>query len=88
MVFNVGGSLTGSTVKRKLVLAVALLPSVTVIAMNVGWLIGGLVVVETVFAYPGLGSLLLWGINQRDVPLIQAAVLFIVAATKARWREV
>ncbi len=58
----------------------ALLPTVTVIAMNIGWLVGGLVVVETVFSYPGLGSLLMTGITQRDVPLIQGATLVIVAA--------
>lgn len=56
----------------------ALIPSITVIAMNVGWMIGGLVVVESVFAYPGLGSLLLYGIVQRDVLLIQDTALFIV----------
>jgi len=58
----------------------ALMPTVTVIAMNIGWLVGGLVVVETVFSYPGLGSLLIMGIIQRDVPLIQGAALFIVTA--------
>ncbi len=58
----------------------ALLPTVTVIAINIGWLVGGLVVVETVFSYPGLGSLLMTGITQRDVPLIQGATLVIVAA--------
>lgn len=58
----------------------ALLPTVTVIAMNIGWLVGGLVVVETVFSYPGLGSLLMTGLTQRDVPLIQGAALVIVAA--------
>ncbi len=36
--------------------------------------------VESVFAYPGLGSLLLYGIVQRDVPLIQGTALFVVAA--------
>ncbi|MDR1111101.1 MAG: ABC transporter permease [Deltaproteobacteria bacterium] len=61
------------------VLRNALLPTVTVIAMNIGWLVGGLVVVETVFSYPGLGSLLMTGIIQRDVPLIQGAALVIVA---------
>ena len=58
----------------------ALIPSVTVIAMNIGWMVGGLVVVESVFAYPGIGSLLLYGIIQRDVPLIQGTALFVVAA--------
>ncbi len=56
----------------------ALIPSITVIAMNVGWMIGGLVVVETVFAFPGLGSLLLYAIVQRDVTLIQNTSLLVV----------
>ncbi|GHV57347.1 ABC transporter [Deltaproteobacteria bacterium] len=56
----------------------ALLPTVTIIAMNIGWLVGGLVVVETVFSYPGLGALLITGITQRDVPLIQGTALLIV----------
>lgn len=69
-----------SNVIVKHILRNALLPSITVIAMNMGWLIGGIVVVESVFAFPGLGSLLLYGVMQRDVPLIQASVLFVAAA--------
>jgi peptide/nickel transport system permease protein len=69
-----------SNVIVKHILRNALLPSITVIAMNMGWLIGGIVVVESVFAFPGLGSLLLYGVMQRDVPLIQASVLFAAAA--------
>jgi len=53
----------------------ALLPTVTVIAMNVGWLMGGIVVVEKVFAYPGLGRLMLQAIIQRDLPVIQGTIL-------------
>jgi peptide/nickel transport system permease protein len=68
-----------SNVIVKHILRNALLPSITVIAMNMGWLIGGIVVVESVFAFPGLGSLLLYGVMQRDVPLIQASVLFAAA---------
>lgn len=60
----------------------ALAPTVTVIAMNIGWLIGGLVVVESLFAYPGLGRLLVFAISNRDIPVIQAASL-VVAATYA-----
>jgi peptide/nickel transport system permease protein len=55
----------------------ALLPTITIIGMNMGWLFGGLVVVETLFAYPGMGSLLLTAIKTRDVPLIEACVLLI-----------
>jgi peptide/nickel transport system permease protein len=69
-----------SNIILKHILRNALLPSITVIAMNMGWLIGGIIVVESVFAFPGLGSLLLYGVMQRDVPLIQATVLFAVAA--------
>jgi peptide/nickel transport system permease protein len=53
----------------------ALLPTVTVVAMNLGWLIGGLIVVENVFSYPGLGRLLLEAVTFRDVPVIQAVTL-------------
>ncbi len=55
----------------------ALLPTITIIGMNMGWLFGGLVVVETLFAFPGMGSLLMTGIKTRDVPLIEACVLLI-----------
>lgn len=68
------------TVLRKYVIRNALAPSIAIIAMNTGWMIGGLVVVETIFAFPGLGTLLLQAVVQRDVPLIQAAALCSVAA--------
>ena len=42
-----------------------------------GWLFGGLVVVETLFGYPGMGSLLMTAIKTRDVPIIEACVLLI-----------
>ncbi len=57
----------------------ALMPTVTVIAMNLGWLIGGLVIVETLFAYPGLGRLVYTAIQRQDIPLIQASVLLTSA---------
>ncbi len=53
----------------------ALLPIITVLAYDVGWLIGGVVVVETVFGYPGLGRLMLFAIERHDFPIIQASVL-------------
>ncbi len=58
----------------------ALLPTITVVAMNVGWLIGGLVVVESVFSYPGLGRLLIEAIQSRDAPLLQAIALLVAAS--------
>ena len=56
----------------------ALLPTITVIAISTGWLVSGLVVIEFVFGYPGLGSLLIASIERRDLPLIQAIVMVTV----------
>lgn len=55
----------------------AMLPTISVIAVNIGWMFGGLIIVENVFAYPGLGRLLLVSIQSRDVPLLQALALLI-----------
>jgi peptide/nickel transport system permease protein len=55
----------------------ALLPTVGIVAINVGFLLGGIVVVESVFAYPGLGRLMVDAVNHRDVPVIQMAALLI-----------
>jgi peptide/nickel transport system permease protein len=60
----------------------ALLPTVTVIALDVGYLIGGILVVEEVFAYPGIGRLMLFSIQNRDLPMIQAGAL-VLASTYA-----
>lgn len=60
------------------VLRNALMPTVTVIAISVGWLIGGLIVIENVFNYPGLGRMLVFAIDRRDLPLIQAVALVTV----------
>jgi len=57
----------------------ALLPTVTVIALGIGYLIGGLIVTEQVFGYPGLGRLLVYGIQRRDLILIQACSMVVVA---------
>ena len=62
----------------------ALLPTITVLALDFGRLIGGIVVVETVFAYPGLGRLLVFSIQHRDLPLLQAAILVVAAIYCAR----
>ena len=51
----------------------ALLPTITVLAVDIGLLIGGIVVVETVFSYPGLGRLLIFAIERHDLPLIRPA---------------
>lgn len=66
------------TVIVKHVLRNALLPTITVIAISFGWLISGLIVVENVFNYPGLGRLLTFAIDQRDLPLLQAITMITV----------
>ena len=48
------------------------------IAISIGWLIGGIIVIESVFNYPGLGRLLLTAIDNQDFPLIQAITMVVV----------
>jgi peptide/nickel transport system permease protein len=57
----------------------ALIPVVTVAGLQLGHLLAGAVIVETVFAWPGVGRLLVDAISNRDYPIVQAAVLFITA---------
>ncbi|MDQ0394818.1 ABC transporter permease [Labrys monachus] len=59
----------------KHVLRNALIPTLTVLAVNISWLVSGAVVVESVFALPGLGSLLIRSVGYRDYPLIQGLAL-------------
>jgi len=67
------------TVIIRHVLRNALLPTITVIAISATWLISGLVVIEYVFGYPGLGSLLITAIDRRDLPLVQAIIMVTVS---------
>ncbi len=67
-------------VVTKHVLRNALLPTITVIAISFGWLISGLIVIENVFNYPGLGRLMLFAIDRRDLPLMQAIAVVTVLA--------
>jgi len=56
----------------------ALAPIITITGIQLGYLFGGSIVIENMFALPGLGRLLLQSINQRDYPVMQAIILFIV----------
>ncbi|AWJ87954.1 ABC transporter (plasmid) [Azospirillum sp. TSH58] len=58
----------------------ALLPTITVLAIDFGLILGGVVVIETVFSFPGMGRLLLFAIQRHDLPLIQATILIISTA--------
>jgi peptide/nickel transport system permease protein len=60
------------------VLRNAILPTITVIAISFGWLISGLIVIENVFNYPGLGRMLVFAIDRRDLPLMQAVTMITV----------
>jgi len=66
-------------ITRRHALRNALLPVISVVALNVGYLMSGTVLVESIFAYPGLGRLLVQAISQRDLPVIQAVALVTAA---------
>ena len=55
----------------------AWLPVVTMIGLEFGFLLGGVVVIETVFSYPGIGRLTFNAINRRDIPMVQASVIVL-----------
>jgi peptide/nickel transport system permease protein len=66
-----GGILRGHVLRN------SALPVVTVLGLQFGSLLGGAVITEAVFSYPGVGSLLVSGVNQRDYPVVQGAALAI-----------
>lgn len=61
----------------------ALVPILTLVGLEVGALMGGAVIVETVFAWPGIGRLVIQAIQHRDFPLVQASVLFVASVIVA-----
>ncbi len=65
------------TVLLRHVLRNALVPTITVVTSQVGYLVGGLVVVETLFGYPGIGSLLLTAGLHHDIPLLEDCVMIV-----------
>jgi peptide/nickel transport system permease protein len=69
--------LSGFAILRRHVLRNSSLPIVTVLGLQFGSLLGGSVITETVFSYPGVGNLLVDGILQRDYPVVQGAALAI-----------
>ena len=65
------------TVLRKHVLRNSLLPTIAVVATQIGYLFGGLVIVEVIFNYNGLGRVMYQAAQQKDFPLLQSAVLIV-----------
>lgn len=58
----------------------ALIPTISIVGVNMGYLLGGAVVIESVFGLPGAGYLLIGGIDARDYPLVQASALVLAMA--------
>jgi peptide/nickel transport system permease protein len=58
----------------------ALIPTVTVVGLQFGYLLGGSVLTETVFARPGVGSFLVNSIQARDIPVVQATIMLLAVA--------
>jgi peptide/nickel transport system permease protein/oligopeptide transport system permease protein len=72
--------LSPSRIRLRHVLRHALTPVVTILALRIGWILGGAVTVEVVFARPGLGTLLIKALNQHDYPVVQASLLMLAMA--------
>jgi peptide/nickel transport system permease protein len=62
---------------RRHALPNSLAPAVAVISLDIGYLLGGIIVVEEIFAWPGLGRLLIYALENRDLPVIQAITLLL-----------
>lgn len=67
-------------VQLRHVLRHALIPVVTILSLRIGWILGGAVTVEVVFARPGLGTLLIKALSQHDYPVVQACLLILAMA--------
>lgn len=72
-----GKGLPEGLLVRRHVLKNLMIPVVTLVGLQMGALLGGVVITETVFAWPGVGRLLVDSIMRRDFPVVQACVLFV-----------
>lgn len=72
--------LPSSTILTHHLMPHAMLPVVTILALRIGWILGGAVTVEFVFGRPGLGSLLIRALGQRDYPVVQGCLLMLALA--------
>ncbi|CZT30663.1 ABC transporter permease [Pseudomonas cerasi] len=73
--------LSESALFRRHVLPNSLVPSINLLAVNIGWLISGTVVIESLFAIPGIGQLLVRGIFSRDYMVVQGVAMVLACAT-------
>lgn len=58
----------------------ALVPTINLVAMYIAWLVGGLVIIEQVFNYPGIGTLMIQAVHDRDITLVQSVILLVALA--------
>jgi len=58
----------------------ALLPTINLVALYIAWLVSGVVIIEQVFNYPGIGTLMIRAVHDRDIPLVQAIILVFAGA--------
>ena len=72
--------LSERVVVLKHALANAAFPIITIVGMNFAFLLSGVVIIEMVFALPGIGSLLINSVSRRDYHVIQGVLLFVAAA--------
>ena len=72
--------LSETTILYKNVLKNIMVTVITLTGISLGSLLGGTVIVETVFTWPGLGSLIMEGISQRDYPVVQAVIVWMASA--------
>lgn len=72
--------LSPAAIQLRHIMRHAMLPVVTILALRIGWILGGAVTIEFVFARPGLGSLLIRSLNQRDYPVVQGCLLMLAIA--------
>jgi peptide/nickel transport system permease protein len=69
--------LTTAQTMRRHVLRNALIPTVAVIAVQIGYLFGGIIAVERIFAYPGMGQTMLFSAQRKDIPMLTAGVIIV-----------
>lgn len=72
--------LSPAHIRMRHVLRHAMIPVVTILALRIGWVLGGAVTVEYVFARPGLGLTLIKALGQHDYPVVQACLLMLAIA--------
>ena len=72
-----------ASIRYSHVLKNALLPVITIAGIQLGYLLGGTIIIEQVFSLPGLGRALLSAMQSRDFPVIQAGVIFVAVIFSA-----